>query len=266
MVCNASHGCKCPACGRRGAKQATAWALREMAKWTKEKRHIGRFGREAQELAAKFMERQPHQPKKRKLQQVEDQRIERTEKRGERRDVDAVDAVHESPESPDLAMALPATPLMDTEPVRSVERPKAAPREPQAVHLEKAEVDMEYETGLKGLAKVLPCIDAQWSPKAFAMLATLSRSFLNVFALEVIKENHYKVLQVRLACLEQDVPMPGGAAQRLMEATLRLWSHFSKNRRFCSSFAGATNFDDFEEVVVNLDHRMQRLRALLEGS
>ena len=52
--------------------EATAWALREMAKWTKEKRHIGRFGREAQELAAKFMERQPHQPKKRKLQQVEE--------------------------------------------------------------------------------------------------------------------------------------------------------------------------------------------------
>ena len=43
-----------------------------MAKWTKEKRHIGRFGREAQELAAKFMERQPHQSKKRKLQQVEE--------------------------------------------------------------------------------------------------------------------------------------------------------------------------------------------------
>lgn len=40
-------------------------------------------------------------------------------------------------------MALPATPLMDTEPVRSVERPKAAPPEPQAVHLEKAEVDMD---------------------------------------------------------------------------------------------------------------------------
>ena len=52
--------------------EATAWALREMAKWTKEKRHIGRFGREAQELAAKFMERQPHQSKKRKLQQVEE--------------------------------------------------------------------------------------------------------------------------------------------------------------------------------------------------
>lgn len=56
--------------------------------------------------------------------------------------MDAVDAVHESPESPDLAMALPATPLMDTEPVRSVERPKAAPREPQA-DLEEAEVDMD---------------------------------------------------------------------------------------------------------------------------
>lgn len=70
----------------------------------------------------------------------------RERRKEERRDVDAVDAVdavHESPESPDLAMALPATPLMDTEPVRSVERPKAAPREPQAVHLEEAEVDMD---------------------------------------------------------------------------------------------------------------------------
>ena len=39
-------------------------------------------------------------------------------------------------------MALPAKPLMDTEPVQSVERPKAALRELQAVHLE-AEVGMD---------------------------------------------------------------------------------------------------------------------------
>ena len=55
-----------------------------------------------------------------------------------------MDAVHESPQSPDSTMALPATlRLMDTpseaEPVR-FERPKAALQEPQAVHLEKAEV------------------------------------------------------------------------------------------------------------------------------
>lgn len=42
--------------------------------------------------------------------------------------------------------------------------------------------------------------------------------------------------------------------QRPGEATLRLWSHFSKNRRFCSSFAGAlslrvTTFDSISEQL-----------------
>lgn len=59
MVCKAGHGygCKCSACGRKGAKQAVARALQEMVKW---EHPIGRFGREAQELAANL-------PQKRKL-------------------------------------------------------------------------------------------------------------------------------------------------------------------------------------------------------
>lgn len=59
MVCKAGHGygCKCSACGRKGAKQAVARALQEMVKW---EHPIGRFGREAQELAANL-------PQKRQL-------------------------------------------------------------------------------------------------------------------------------------------------------------------------------------------------------
>ena len=59
MVCKAGHGygCKCSACGRKGAKQAVARALQEMVKW---EHPIGRFGREAQELAANL-------PQKREL-------------------------------------------------------------------------------------------------------------------------------------------------------------------------------------------------------
>ena len=59
MVRKASHGsgCKCSACGRKGANQAVTRALQEMEKW---EHPIGRFGRQAQELAANL-------PQKRKL-------------------------------------------------------------------------------------------------------------------------------------------------------------------------------------------------------
>ncbi|CAL1134552.1 unnamed protein product [Cladocopium goreaui] len=118
------------------------------------------------------------------------------------------------------------------------------------------------ESSSQGLAKVLPWLDAQWSPNAFATLATLSRSFLKDFALEVMQQNRHKALQVRLALLEQDVPPPNGPAQRALEATLRCWSHFRQNLKFCSS----TGVEDFEKAVSDLDHRRQRLKAMLEGS
>ena len=49
----------------------------------------------------------------------------------------------------------------------------------------------------------------------FLTLTTCTNFTSTSFALPLL----WQVLQVRLACLEQDVPMPGGAAQRLMEAT-----------------------------------------------
>mmetsp|Transcript_9031 Transcript_9031/g.15394 ORF Transcript_9031/g.15394 Transcript_9031/m.15394 type:complete len:81 (+) Transcript_9031:229-471(+) len=80
-----------------------------------------------------------------------------------------------------------------------------------------------------------------------------------------MQQNRHKALQVRLAVLEQDMPAPNGPAQRALEATLRCWWHFRENLKFCSS-TGSTGVEDFEEAVSDLDHRRQRLKAMLEGS